>query len=94
MIDDDIRRLGEHELDYSLSRLESDIWEGVAARARQREAARRTTSFQGVIMICALLGSAAAGLSAVRPAGAPVGVALLTSGVELMPSSLLLGDHP
>ena len=55
MIDDDMNRLDERALDHSLSRLESDIWTGVAVRARQREAARRTTSFQGVIMIFALL---------------------------------------
>ena len=93
MIDDDIRRLDEREVDYSLSRLESDIWQGVAARAQQRVAARRTASFQGAIMIVAVLSSAAAGLSAVRPVTVPAEVGRLTEGVELMPSTLLLGDR-
>jgi hypothetical protein len=93
MIDDDIRRLDERERDHSLSQLESDIWTGVDARARQRAAARRIVSFQGAIMIIALLGSAAAGLTMVRPVDGAAGAGLLASGVELMPSSLLLGDH-
>lgn len=93
MIDDDLHELDEREPSHSLDRLEADIWRGVAARARQRAAARRTTSFQSVILVFALLGSAAAGLSVVRPAGALAGVALFNSGIELMPSSLLLGER-
>ncbi|MEO8467207.1 MAG: hypothetical protein ABI640_17905 [Gammaproteobacteria bacterium] len=93
MIDDDMRRLDEGERNHSLNRLESDIWTGVDARARQRAAARRIVSFQGAIMIVALLGSAAAGLSTVRPADGMAGAGLIASGVELMPSSLLLGEH-
>jgi hypothetical protein len=93
MIDDDMRRLDERARDHSLSRLESDIWTGVDARARQRAAARRVTSLQGVIMVVALLGSAAAGLNMVRPGEVAAGAGLLASGVELMPSSLLLGEH-
>ena len=92
MIDDDIRRLGERDHDRSLNRLESDIWRGVAARARRREAARKITSFQGAIMILALLGSAAAGLRIVQPTDARAEVPLMASGIELMPSSLLLGQ--
>jgi hypothetical protein len=92
MIDDDIHRLDERALDHSLSRLEADIWKGVAARAGQREAARRMTTLQGAIMVVALLGSAAAGFNVGRPAGASTS-ALLASGVELMPSSLLLGER-
>jgi hypothetical protein len=44
-------------------------------------------------MVVALLGSAAAGLNMVRPAEGPAGAGVLASGVELMPSTLLLGEH-
>ena len=92
MIDDDIRQLDQRERDHSLSQLESDIWRGVAARARRREATRRITSFQGVIVVFALFGSAAAGLRIVQPVDTPSAVGVLASGIDLMPSSLLLGQ--
>ena len=94
MIDDDMRRLDDRPLDRSLSGLEADIWHGVATRARQRQAARRVTSYQAVVMVIALLGSAAIGITVSRPAGATRDLALLVPGTALLPSSLLLGKHP
>jgi hypothetical protein len=94
MFEDDIRRLDERGLDCSLDRLETDVWLGVAARARQRQAARRVTSFQGIVMALALLGSVAAGISVARPRTATSHSAVLATGFELMPSNLLLGRAP
>jgi hypothetical protein len=92
MIDDDLRRLDEVGVDRPLDRLEADVWRGVAARTQQRAAARRLTSFQSVLMALALLGSVAAGVNVARPSrGAH---AVLTTGTELMPSNLLLGERP
>jgi hypothetical protein len=94
MIDNDLRQLDERALDHSLDHLEADIWRGVAAYARQREAARRVASFQGVVIVLALLGSAAVGVNMARP-GSPAGdPVVLASGAELMPSHLLLGERP
>lgn len=94
MFEDDIRQLDERALDCSLDRLETDIWLGVAARARQRQTARRVTSFQGVVMALALLVSVAAGIGAARPRAATSHYAVLATGFELMPSNLLLSYAP
>jgi hypothetical protein len=94
MLEDDIRQLDERALDCSLDRLETDIWLGVAARARQRQAARRVTSCQGIVLALALLGSVAAGISVARSGAATSTYAVLATGFELMPSNLLLGHAP
>jgi hypothetical protein len=92
MIDDDLRQLNEGALDHSLDGLESDIWAGLAARGRNRAAARKRVSFQSVVMVLALIGSVAVGINATRPAGPAHGRVVLTLGMELTPSSLLLGN--
>ena len=94
MIDDDLRQLDERALDHALDQLETDIWRGIAARARQRGAARRVNSFQGVVMVLALVGSVAAGINMAGPAHASSVQLALSTGFELMPSTLLLGEHP
>ncbi len=94
MIDNDIRRLDERELDRSLDQLEADIWRGVAARGRERAVARRVTVLQGVVMGVALVCSIGVGIGIARPSGGSVSFASLTAGSELMPSTLLLGEHP
>ena len=94
MIENDIRRLDGGGLDRSLDQLEADIWRGVAARSRERAVARKVTILQGVVMAFALLGSIGVGIGIARPGGAPVSLASLTTGSELMPSTLLLGEHP
>lgn len=95
MIDDDLHRLDAREPDHSLDQLEFDVWDGLARRARERASARRTVSLQGAIMMLALVVSAAMGIGAVRPATVTAGAnGLLNEGIELMPSTLLLGDRP
>ena len=93
MIDDDLRRLNELDPDHALDQLESDIWRGVLGRAQQRRAMQRMAFVQSVIMAVALLGSVAAGVSLARAATPTGGEALLPSGLELAPSTLLLGSH-
>jgi hypothetical protein len=92
MIDDDLRQLNEGALDHSLNGLESDVWAGLAVRSRNRAAVRRRVSFQGVVMVLALVGSVAVGINATRSAGSARGRAVLALGLELTPSSLLLGN--
>ena len=94
MIEDDINQLDERALDHPLDRLETDVWRGVATRARQRGAARRVTSFQGVLMVLALFGSVAVGINMAQPARAASSRMALSTGSELMPSNLLLGERP
>ena len=93
MIEDDIRQLDQRPLDLSLGTLEADIWRRVAARALKRQAARKVASFQCIVMVCALFGSIAAGISVGRPGRAAGAATVLATGSELMPSSLLLGEH-
>jgi hypothetical protein len=93
MIEDDLRQLNERAADHSLDRLEADIWQGVTVRAQRRQATRKMASLQGVVMVAALLSSIAVGIILARPATPPGGGALLTSGIELTPSALLLGEH-
>jgi hypothetical protein len=92
MIDDDLRQLNEGALDHSLDGLESDIWAGLAARSGNRAAARQRASFQSVVMVLALIGSIAVGINATRPAGPARDRVVLALGMELTPSSLLLGS--
>ena len=94
MIDDDMHLLDERSLERSLGSLEADIWRGVAARETRRKAARRTASFQGVIMLFAVLGSVAAGIDAAGLLTAPTAISQLAPGMELMPSHLLVGHRP
>jgi hypothetical protein len=92
MIDDDLRQLNEGALDHSLDGLEADIWAALAVRGRNRAAVRKRVSFQSVIMVLALVGSVAVGINATRPAGPARGRVVLALGMELTPSSLLLGN--
>jgi hypothetical protein len=92
MIENDIHQLDRRPLDRSLDMLEADIWRGVEARALKRQAARKVASFQCVVMVCALFGSVAAGVSVGRPSRTEGPALAFPTGFELMPSSLLLGE--
>jgi hypothetical protein len=92
MIDNDLRRLNEGTLDHSLDALESDIWAGLAVRDQNRAVARRRVSVQSVVMVLALIGSIAIGIHATRFAWPARDRAVLALGLELAPSSLLLGN--
>ncbi len=94
MIDDELRQLGELKLDRSLERLESDIWRRLAVRSQHRAAVRRRASLQSVVMIFALFGSVAIGITASRSHAPTRGQSMLALGLELTPSSLLLGSTP
>ena len=94
MIDDELRQFGELKLDRSLERLESDIWRRLAVRSQNRAAVRRRASLQSVVMVFALVGSAAIGITATRSHAPTRGQAMLALGLELAPSSLLLGGAP
>lgn len=93
MIEDDLRQLEQRALDHALDQLETDVWRGVAARAQQRGVVRRVTSLQSVVMVLALFGSVAAGINVARPSAVTRSPAILATGSELMPSSLLLGER-
>ena len=94
MIDDELRRLSEMALDRSLDHLKSDIWRRLAVRSRSREAVRRRASLQSVAMVVALVGSVAAGVSTTRSQAATHRQATIALGLELTPSSLLIGGGP
>ncbi len=91
MIDDDLRQLNDRPLERSLQSLESEVWSGLARRAEQRAVARGRLSVQGAVMGLALVVSIAMGLRATRQAEHPAGP-VMAFGLELTPSSLLLGS--
>ena len=92
MIDDDLTQLNDRASDHSLEALESDIWAGLALRIRHRAMTRRRVSFQSAVMALSLIVSIAIGIHATRAAGAARGSPIFASGLELAPSSLLLGN--
>ena len=92
MIDDELRTFGQAEADRSLDGLESDVWRKLAERGQIREAARRRASLQGIVMIVAFVGSVAIGINSAQSPVPAKGRSSLTLGLELTPSSLLLGD--
>ena len=92
MLDDDLQQLNDRAADHSLEALESDMWAGLALRVRHRAVARRRVSCQGAVMALSLIVSIAIGIHATRAAGASRGHTLFTPGLELAPSSLLLGN--
>ena len=92
MIDDEIRQLNDGPLDRSLQAVEAEIWLGLAMRVQNRRVARRRVSLQGAVMALSLIVSIAIGIHATRAAVAARGHAVFTSGLELAPSSLLLGN--
>jgi hypothetical protein len=63
-------------------------------REQQRKAVRRTAPFQAAIMMCAVLGSIAAGVNIARLATAATGASPIAPGMELMPSTLLVAHRP
>lgn len=91
MIDDELRQLGQLKLDRSLDHLESDIWRRIAVRSQNRVAVRRRASLQSLVMAFALVGSVAVGITTTRSQVPPRGQATLALGMELTPSTLLLG---
>ena len=90
MIDRDLQALAGTPAERPLGRLEADIWAGVGKRESARRTGRIISSCQALVLMAALLGSAAAGVvsSSARPAGG--GTLALTSD-RLAPSTLLLG---
>lgn len=93
MIEKDIQKLVDRDSGFDLRRLEADVWKReVDVSAAQR--AKRSLAFcQTVVMVFAVLGSAAAGISTARSAASTHPSNLLASGEELAPSSLLFGAH-
>ena len=91
MIDDDLRQLNAQPADRDLGRLEADIWAGLAQRSRHRAVTRGRVLLQSAVMALSLFVSIAIGVHATREEGASHVVAVVASGLDLAPSSLLLG---
>lgn len=94
MIDDELRKLSEAELDRSLEHLESDIWRRLAVRSQSRAAVRRRASLGTVVMAVAVVGSVTIGITATRSHASIRVQEMLAFGSELTPSSLLLRSAP
>jgi membrane-associated PAP2 superfamily phosphatase len=92
MIDDDIRRLNGQPSDHSLATLESDIWAGLDRRHQSGALTRRRISMQSVVMALSLIVSMGVGIYSSRAAAVTRSRAVLALGLELAPSSLLLGN--
>jgi hypothetical protein len=92
MFEHDFEELDTQAPDHALDGLETDIWKGIASRKRERAAARKLVSLQAIVILLASIGSAAVGITVATPAQASRPT--LMPGAELMPSSLLLRNHP
>ncbi len=89
-----LRKLSEQDGDRILTGLETDIWAGVAARAKAREASRWIISCQAAVMVVAVIGSAAIGVHfATPPASSSQVLSSFSSRIAFAPSTLLLGSR-
>jgi hypothetical protein len=93
MIERDIELLVNRDSGFDLSALETDIWTRESNIRGKKAATRRLVSWQAVVMVCAIIGSATAGsFLAISTAKAQSHRTLLDAEA-LAPSSLLLGAH-
>lgn len=93
MLEDDIRLLVGRDSDFDLSALQTNVWMKEAHIRVRKAAARRLASWQAVVMVLAVVGSATAGSAlATSNAKARDQRTVLDAG-GLAPSSLLFGSH-
>jgi hypothetical protein len=91
MIDDDINKLIERDSRIDLQTLEADIWRLEAGIRAGQKVSRSLASWQGLVIVLAVLSSASVGIStAMNSANARPGN-VLVPGENLAPSSLLFG---
>lgn len=93
MIEKDIQKLLDRDSAFDLRRLEADVWKREANVSATQRANRLLASWQAAVIVFAVFGSAAAGISTARSAASTHPSNLLASGEELAPSSLLFGAH-
>jgi hypothetical protein len=58
----DLQKLAKQLPDHRLDNLDTDIWAVVAAHERARSLSKRIVPWQGLVLVCALIGSVAAGV--------------------------------
>jgi hypothetical protein len=94
MPESDFRLLNERALDRRLDSLESDVWAGIEARAKQTRARNTVFLWQSGAVAIALISAVALGnvaaKASVRESGALDAFSPLTG---LVPSTLLLGHR-
>jgi hypothetical protein len=93
MIESDIQRLVSRDSGFDLSTLETDIWARHAHIRGSRAAARRLVSWQALVMVCAVVGSATAGSSLAISSAKAQYHRVLLDAESLAPSSLIFGTH-
>jgi hypothetical protein len=89
MLEKDISHLNARE-HLNLESLESDIWRRERHLVALRAASRWLASWQGLVLVLAVLASAAAGASVARHLAPRTG---FIAEEGLAPSNLLLGSH-
>ena len=91
MIESDIKRLIKRDASFSLAELESDVWAREAQVQGDKNASRRLAFCQAGVMVLAIVGSTAAGLSlAMHSSPLPPKIGI-TAIEYLAPSTLLFG---
>jgi hypothetical protein len=93
MIERDIELLVNRDSDFDLSALETDIWTRDSQVRGNKAATRRLVSWQAVVMVCAIIGSATVGSSLAISSAKAQSHRTLLDAEALAPSSLLLGAH-
>jgi hypothetical protein len=92
MLETDIRKLVERDFPPSMDRLERDIWDGVAARAKADRISVVVLACQAAVIVVALIGGVAAG-SYAATAGSTPELGVFSAKTALAPSTLLLGGN-
>ncbi len=70
MLETELQKLADQLPDRRLDNLNADIWACVAARERASALSKRLVASQALILVCALVGSVAAGMHWSSPGAA------------------------
>jgi len=89
MLEKDIDALNAHE-PINLEGLEADIWRRERKLASLRSASRSLASWQGAVLLLAVICSAAIGMSTASKIAKPTAP---LAEENLAPSALLMGSH-
>jgi hypothetical protein len=94
MLERDIELLVSRDAEFDLSALQNDIWTRHSNLQSKKAATRRLVSWQAVVMVFAIVGSATVGSSLAIRTAKDQSQRTLLDAASLVPSSLLFGAHP
>ena len=94
MLEADIQKLVDRDLDRSLDTLEADVWRGIEANARMSRTIDVITAWQAVVVALALITGVATGNVVARANATDTSqLGTFSPNTGLAPSTLLLGGR-